>query len=264
MKGHSNVGRLLQRHGAQGGGFRLAHLSDLHVCAEPSARVMGVLPLHQLERTAGAVARFDPDLVLVTGDIAHDGSRDAYRAARAALSGLRCPVYVVPGNHDDPAELARGFGPQPLVVSAGGWRIVLLDSRRGGSESGVLRRAQLARADQLLARMPAGPVAVAIHHPPVEVGSPWLDAKGLAGAACLEQWVRGRGDVHVVLAGHVHQLVRRRFGSAVLLTAPSTCAQFAPGTRRCEIADRRPAWRSLLLERNGGSRTGVRRLAPAA
>ena len=44
-----------------------------------------------------------PDAILVTGDIAEDQTSGAYQMLRDILEPAGCPVYCLPGNHDDPA-----------------------------------------------------------------------------------------------------------------------------------------------------------------
>jgi len=223
---------------------------------------MGVDPRRQLDRVTAAVRRFRPDCVLATGDIAHDGAAASYRAAREAFAGTGCPVHAIPGNHDDPGLLARELGAWPLVRPVGPWRLVLLNTHVRGRESGAIRGAELEAAAAALDARPSGPVLVALHHPPVAVGSPWIDAMGLEGADALLDWCRRRGDVHVIVGGHVHQAAFRRRDATRVLTAPATCVQFAPRTRECRILDRRPAWRALQLHRDGSVETRVHRLGP--
>lgn len=224
---------------------------------------MAVDPHAQLERVVADVVRFRPDCLIATGDLAHDGAGASYRALRAALAALPCPAYAIAGNHDDPGRMARTLGRQPLAARVGAWRLVLLNTHVAGAEGGAVRARELAAAGRLLAAH-RGPVLVALHHPPVALGSPWLDAMGLADAAAFRSWVRGHRAVRAVVCGHVHQAAFRRIGTAVLLTCPATSVQFTPRTPACRIDDRRPAWRALWLHADGTVATRVRRLPARA
>ncbi len=226
--------------------------------------MMGVAPYRQFARVLADVARFAPDLVLITGDVTNDGDAQSYRSVRAALSGIACPLRLIPGNHDDPATLAAEFGSQPIVMRAGGWRLVLLNTHVAGRDGGRLRSEELQAAAAVLADDAHAPVLVALHHPPVSLSSPWLDAMGFEGAEWLANWIAARPAVRLVLAGHVHQAAYRRFAGARLYTAPSTYAQFVPRTERPRIEDHRPAWRLLRLDGDGGVHTRVRRLRGTA
>lgn len=243
--------------------MRLAQISDLHLGASAGATIMGVDPRAQLERVLADVARFRPDFLLATGDLAHDGRTASYRHLRAALAALPCPAYTIAGNHDDPVRMRETLGPQPLTVRRGAWRLVLLTTQVPRAEHGAVRPAELAAATRQI-RAHRGPVLVALHHPPAAVGSPWLDAMGLVGAEAFRRWVSDHRAVRLVVAGHVHQTAYRRIGAATLLTAPATSAQFAPRTTALRIDDRRPAWRALWLHADGTVRTRVRRLIAGA
>ena len=55
------------------------------------------------------IAELEPELLLVTGDIAHRGRRAELEAAAALLLGLGLPLLVVPGNHDLPYTFPARF-----------------------------------------------------------------------------------------------------------------------------------------------------------
>lgn len=241
--------------------FRLAHLTDTHLLAKPGATLRGVDPGLQFERVVASVARFHPDLVLLTGDLAHDGEAASYRALHRALAPLNRPVLAIPGNHDQPAVLEEVFGRRPIVSRAGAWRIVLLNTRIAGRIGGSVRAEELEGAAKTLARTRGAPLLLALHHPPVSLGSPWLDVMELEGADRLAEWVTRQPALRLILSGHVHQAAHRKFAGRPLFTSPSTCVQFAPGSTRCVIADRRPAWRALWLQPDGSVQSRVRRLA---
>jgi hypothetical protein len=101
-------------------GFRIAHLSDLHV---KSARYPFA---YEIGRRAVQMALAEePDLVCVTGDLGQ-ASRHIERASEvlAPLSGR--PVFVVMGNHDHDKMLeSEDIGPPAVRVSAERWREVV-------------------------------------------------------------------------------------------------------------------------------------------
>jgi predicted MPP superfamily phosphohydrolase len=100
-------------------GFRIAHLSDLHIQpAFPAKRLEPVLALLEAEK---------PDLVALTGDYVYDqiGERDRWTAeCVSALRGLKAPqgVFTTFGNHDFPDKIGdprrdvwEKAGIQPLI-----------------------------------------------------------------------------------------------------------------------------------------------------
>ncbi|MBZ6378515.1 hypothetical protein B5C34_12495 [Pacificimonas flava] len=77
------------------------HASDLH---------FGIEDRRALSWFADAVAREQPDGVIITGDITQRARRREFDAAAAYLAALAAPVFVQPGNHDMPYyNLAERF-----------------------------------------------------------------------------------------------------------------------------------------------------------
>ena len=72
---------------------RLIHLSDLHFGKD---RPDLLTPLLE------SVNAFDPDLVIISGDLTQRAREKEYRAARAFIDRINAPVLSVPGNHDIP------------------------------------------------------------------------------------------------------------------------------------------------------------------
>src|SRR4051812_46631531 len=89
----------------------IAQISDLHVMP-PGGLAYGFVDTAGLLRAA--VAHLNrlvpaPDAVLITGDVAHPGDREAYVLARWMLAPLAMPYFVIPGNHDRRDELRAAF-----------------------------------------------------------------------------------------------------------------------------------------------------------
>lgn len=71
----------------------LVHMSDLHF-----GRVDAAL----LEPLIALVARIDPDVVVISGDLTQRARSTEFKAARRFIDALPSPRIVVPGNHDVP------------------------------------------------------------------------------------------------------------------------------------------------------------------
>jgi Icc protein len=240
------------------------HLTDLHLRIGTDDLLYGVRTEATFRATlARALAdpAWQPAVVLATGDLAEDPSPAVYRRFRAALEPLGLPVLCLPGNHDDPAVMRRELGDGLFsycgAASFGRWRIVMLDSVVPGQPGGALAPGELARLDAELAAAGDAWVLVAVHHQALPMGSAWLDGFGLADGATLLGRLARHPRARAVAWGHVHQASDRQVGSLRLLSTPSTCAQFTPGTERCVMDTRPPAFRRLDLGADGSIATEV-------
>jgi Icc protein len=200
-------------------------VSDLHV--SEAGEVLGQDGRVNLELILADVdARgFDPDLVVATGDLAHDGEAASYEWLHDRFAALGVPVHCLAGNHDRAEPFAEHLVGGPVraepIADIEGWRFVFLDSNGLGRElgdDGAVRdtdhrtydahAAHLLTADaqwftELLADGRPEPIMVWLHHPPL--------AHPIAGgleARAFTQWLLQEcvpsGRVRGVSAGHIH------------------------------------------------------------
>ena len=166
----------------------LIQITDCHLLADPDARLGGWNNWAALQAIFEDIrgAHPQPSGLLLTGDLAHDESPEAYQRLDALVMEWRVPVFALPGNHDDP-EAMRLHMPKVQVTGSaqiGAWQLQLLDSHVDGQDSGQLGCNQLTHIEAELAQNQQ-PTLIAVHHPPAPVGSAWIDALGLHDGAEL-------------------------------------------------------------------------------
>ena len=222
--------------------MRLLQLSDPHLLADAAGLVRGRPPLAQLRQALACALDAvggAPDLLLITGDLCQDESWGGYVRLRQLLEPLACPVALLAGNHDHPQLLRAALGRRawlaPRLLQLGGVAVLLLDSHRPGCVGGWLGARQLAWIAEQLAQLGDRPLLVAVHHPPLPIGDPGLDAIALADGAALLALLRPVPGLQALVFGHVHQhwqgLVPERpapLPPAWLLGCPSTLCGFGP------------------------------------
>jgi len=188
--------------------LRLLHISDLHAGGAEEALV---------ERNLGPlVERVEPELIVVTGDLAHRGRRSEHARAAAFLRSLERPLLVVPGNHDIaytfPARFTHPFSEferqwetsEPVYRSEGLVVVGLNSVRPWRHQSGGVSRETIRRTGQLLAEAPPGALrVVALHHH--LIGAPWRSRK--RPVARRSEVLSGlvEAGAELILAGHIHQ-----------------------------------------------------------
>lgn len=243
---------------------RVVQATDLHLLADPDARVRGFHTDASARAVLDAALATQPDLLVLSGDLADEGEAAAYERLLGRLAAVSCPVLLLPGNHDCPATLAAAARRHGRTLGEptrlGCWQVHGLNSAVAGRADGRLGAAQLAALAQALTR---GPALVFVHHHPVPVASPWIDAMGLEDGSRLVALLRGRADRTVVAAGHVHHAMSGWQGSLRWLTTPSTCSQVRPLADRFLLDDVGPAFRWFELRSNGAWATGLERLPVA-
>jgi Icc protein len=94
---------------------------------------------------------------------------------------------------------------------------------------------------------------VCLHHPPVDMGSAWLDTVGLRNGKEFLQTVQSLGRVRLAVFGHVHQPYDQEHHGIRIIGTPSTCRQFLPGSDDFAVDDRPPAYRRITLHGDGSS-----------
>jgi Icc protein len=94
-------------------------------------------------------------------------------------------------------------------------------------------------------------VLVCLHHPPVKMGSRWLDTVGLANADEFLARASASGNVKLALFGHVHQQSDTQHNGITIIGTPSTCRQFAAGSDTFAVDDNPPAYRRVTLYTDG-------------
>ncbi|GAB2797395.1 3',5'-cyclic-AMP phosphodiesterase [Halomonas shantousis] len=208
--------------------MRLIQITDCHLHADPQARSRVGFPLRQLEAVVERARQLRPDMVLVTGDVSQDETPAAYRHASQAFSRFDCPWFWFAGNHDNP-QCMEELQPFHDELDLGDWRLLMLDSRVAGQTGGELGQSQL---QELAWRLEEDerPTLLAMHHPPVEVGSRWMDSLGLADRDALWQTLAAYGQVKAILCGHIHQAFAAHQGTVAVYGCPSTSDQFLPGS----------------------------------
>ena len=187
---------------------RVLHLSDLHYGAGDDKAIERGAPV--------LIDRFQPELVIASGDLSHRGQPSQLADSARFLRSLGRPVLAIPGNHDIPytlpARFTRSFRAfedewetaEPTYSSPTLHVIGLNSVRPWRHQSGGIRTHQLEHAEERLraASVDAYSIVVLHHH---LIGAPWRSRKKPVARRnhVLGSLVAAGADL--ILAGHIHQ-----------------------------------------------------------
>jgi Icc protein len=195
------------------------------------------------------------DFVSATGDLIQDQSAGAYERFKTALGALDLDVYCVPGNHDVRELMRRAVSEPPFFycdkVETNNWLIIGVDSCVAETAGGAISSSEYDRLDQAIAASNTDHVMVCLHHPPVVMGSTWLDTVGLGNPDDFYDRVGASAKVRLAIFGHVHQSYDNTHHGIQIVGTPSTCRQFKPGSDEFAVDDRPPAYRRIELFADG-------------
>lgn len=226
----------------------IAQISDLHIRREGEL-ACGVVD------TAACLARAiahlgglkpEPDLVLLTGDLADSGAAEEYEHLRRLLAPLAMPYYLIPGNHDDRRALRSVFNDHAYlhehpdfaqyVISGYPLRIIMLDTLDSGNDAGLMDEPRLAWLEARLEEARTQPTIVVMHHPPFETGIVYMDRINCRGADKMEAIIRRHPQVERVLCGHVHRAIQTRWAGTAACIAPSCAHQLTLDLREDDMS----------------------------
>lgn len=198
---------------------------------------------------------------VITGDLIQDDSAAAYDRFRELLMPLNMRMHCVPGNHDVRKLMRKVCCAPPFSYCAyeeiQDWLIVGLDSCVADSAGGHVEDGELERLSRIVSESEARHVMVCLHHPPVAMGSTWLDSVGMKNGDEFLRHLESLEKVRLAVFGHVHQPYdAEHFGIRVIAT-PSTCRQFLPGSDDFAVDDRPPAYRRISLLASGECETEI-------
>ena len=226
-------------------------VADCHVGDRP-ADTNGVDTQANFGKAIARLRERSPDHVVLMGDYSVREPRAAdvqWVAARAPLAGA--PVSAIAGNHDDPGQVAAAFaktgglhgGRLYYRQDLGTDRALFLDTSAGYLDADQLDWLRLE------VRAAKTRVLVFMHHPPVEMGVPFMDARHRLRDLDLEVYnalFAGPTPVHV-FAGHYHTARTTQIGIHAVHLCPSTYFQLDPTTSDFAVAHAMPGVRHVEL-----------------
>lgn len=194
--------------------MKFIHLSDLHILSrnDMSRKPDAAATLRKVIGEVNALHR-DAEFCVITGDITHRGTPEQYEHAVDILSELAIPYLVIPGNHDIRAAFRDAFPTTDIDANGfvnfgqtiGGVRFVMMDSIVPDHHHGTLCDRRLAWLRDELAAHRDTPTFLFMHHPPFEMGLPFMDTIRLDVEHELGEIVQANRQIKHLFFGHLHR-----------------------------------------------------------
>ena len=230
----------------------IAQITDIHLGFEPDNPTE--FNRKRLDQVLERIEALEPqpDLLLATGDLTDKGDADSYRRLRTALGGVRCPVLMCMGNHDDrdcfselfpDVERPDGFVQYVHDDPAQPLRFIIIDTLEPGRHGGGFCATRAAWLKARLAEERDKPTMLILHHPPIETGIDWMTADPEAAwIRRLRRAMEGADNVVSMVSGHIHRPMLTLWAGRQLSVCPSTAPQVALDLREIDPAkpDKRP------------------------
>lgn len=188
---------------------------------------MGVDTHSNLKKIIDKITTVNFDTLLISGDLAHNGTPESYQILKEILSPLQNNIVVMPGNHDNAENLSQLFGKNLAPnFSLGDWEIITTDSVQIAQTSGFLTQNTLLNLDLSLKNTKAKYNVVVLHHPPVPMQSNWDDTLSLKNCDEFFSVIDKYPKIKAILWGHAHQATDFKREKLKLISCPSTALQF--------------------------------------
>jgi Icc protein len=241
----------------------VAQITDLHITTDKD-------PLNQARNAARLAVVLDaihalrprPVAIIASGDLVDRGEPAEYEALKAALAGVRIPIYFGLGNHDARAPMMaalegqgaawddNGFV-QYAVELEGGLRLVMADTLAEGADGAGFCEARAAWLARTLAAAPDTPTILALHHPPVASGIAWMDPDlDDPWIGRLRSVLEAAPQVRAVVCGHIHRAFHAPFAGKIVSAASATSIQLTLDLTPIDLVV--PDGREILVEEPPG------------
>jgi 3',5'-cyclic AMP phosphodiesterase CpdA len=194
--------------------MKIIHITDFHLVA-PGEGLWGLDPHDRVDRCLTDIARWhgDADFCVISGDLTNMGDGKAYAWIKQRLEDFPLKTFLMVGNHDardgfltafpETARDENGFVQYAHRCEPGVF--LFLDTLKGLVSEGEYCAK---RRDWLAGQLKTAaddPVWIFMHHPPFNIGIPYMDRIKLEEPEAFARVLSHHNDIRHVFFGHVHR-----------------------------------------------------------
>ncbi len=244
----------------------IIQITDMHLFKDKDGTLLGMKTWDSFNAVVSLVEQQHPkpDVMFLTGDLAQDEAIQTYQKLTDRLHIFSCPKYGIPGNHDSEDHMLTVFHEKNLQENRqlviDNWNIILLNTQKREAVEGLLTDDELTFLNMTLGNYPEHHTLIFMHHPPVKVGSEWLDRLMLTNSDDFWTMIEPFHHVKGIFCGHVHQEFYTESHGIPVYTSPSTCFQFSRQSKTFGLEQIMPGYRTITLRDDGTFETSVFRV----
>lgn len=219
--------------------IKIGQITDLHMMDTEDSAFHGCLPYLNFKNVISDIQYQDCDLVILTGDISESGTIESYQLVKQILDTVPVPKYIIPGNHDNIANMNLILKEYLLtshsVMKFGLWDICYLDTIVPHENHGFLSDKGLIEFKQVLSACKSPNIIILTHHQPRNVGTPLIDQFNIINSEKLNEIDLKNKGIALFIFGHVHNDYSLLQGNKFFSSAPACCFQFKKGAEKLDL-----------------------------
>jgi len=214
--------------------MKFIQITDFHL-VPPGKELFGLKPTERVSQCLADITRWhaDADFCVITGDLTHDADPAAYAWLANQLASFPLRTFIIPGNHDERAALieafphierdANGFIQYSHKTDTG--TFLFLDTLKGSGSEGAYCSERRAWLKDQLALAKGEPVWIFMHHPPFDVGIPYMDRIKLEEPGEFSDILASHSDIRHIFFGHIHRATYINWCGIPCTCVPGTSIQ---------------------------------------
>ncbi|MDP5206094.1 metallophosphoesterase [Alishewanella sp. SMS9] len=208
--------------------YRVVQITDCHLLAELDGIYRDCQPAVHLQAILAQLQLSPPDALILTGDLTQDHTLGSYQLLAQLCQELSCPVFVLPGNHEDLAMLAQLQQQPPFQraesLSLGEWQLFLLNTK-GPTPAGEFAEDRQSALAQQFAKSQAKQFWLFCHHHPQPLGC-FIDKHGLRDQQTFWPWLLREPKIKGLAHGHAHLAYHKVVQGIDIVGCPASSVQF--------------------------------------
>jgi len=187
---------------------KIIQLTDSHLFVSKDEKFLDINPYLNLKQILSKVKNENPDYIIVTGDISHDGSKQSYQYFSDIIKELKINTYWYPGNHDNQKNMNDIFSSNKYLIHKkdfilGNWKFIYVETNIKNKDYGHISDNEIKILDNKIGNTKNN-IVLLMHHHPVSVQTPLVDRFIIDNGSVFLDKIKTLKQIKLIICGHVH------------------------------------------------------------